>query len=226
MDAHKASSDLPLQTSLSYLLGAPSCLRLPMAVRQQVNKALLSVKNPNLIYSVLIAGHKLVQFVRPRKTALWAEDLCKYPCPAPNSPLMLASWERRMIKSPKGGDDQKPNTARDDLKPNKARDDQKPNKARDDQKPNKARDDQKLSGRVWACQGAMWLRAGVAPAARHSMALLRFLFIGCIILMLPRVSEMASYIRHSLLMSHPSTLCIDSTFTPVLPSPRSSSPIS
>eukprot|EP00283_Hemiselmis_rufescens_P013635 CAMPEP_0173450512 /NCGR_PEP_ID=MMETSP1357-20121228/44914_1 /TAXON_ID=77926 /ORGANISM="Hemiselmis rufescens, Strain PCC563" /LENGTH=419 /DNA_ID=CAMNT_0014417201 /DNA_START=1 /DNA_END=1255 /DNA_ORIENTATION=- len=75
MDAHKLSSALPLQTSLSYLLGAPSCLRLPVTARQSVNKALLSVKNRKLTYAVLIAGHKLVQFVRPRKTALWAEDL-------------------------------------------------------------------------------------------------------------------------------------------------------
>jgi hypothetical protein len=40
-----------------------------------VNKALLSVKSPHLIYAVLLAKNQLVQFVRPRKTALWAEDL-------------------------------------------------------------------------------------------------------------------------------------------------------
>ena len=41
----------------------------------QVNKALLSVKSQHLIYAVLLARNQLVQFVRPRKTALWAEDL-------------------------------------------------------------------------------------------------------------------------------------------------------
>jgi len=75
MDAHKFSSSLPLHTSMSFVLGAPACARLSPNLRNEVNKALLSVRNPHLIYAVLLAKEQLVQFVRPRKTALWAEDL-------------------------------------------------------------------------------------------------------------------------------------------------------
>jgi len=75
MDGHKLASSLPLHTSMSFVLGAPWCARLPLPLRNQVNKALLSVKSQHLIYAVLLAKNQLVQFVRPRKTALWAEDL-------------------------------------------------------------------------------------------------------------------------------------------------------
>lgn len=73
MDGHKLASSLPLHTSMSFVLGAPWCARLPLPLRNQVNKALLSVKSQHLIYAVLLAKNQLVQFVRPRKTALWAE---------------------------------------------------------------------------------------------------------------------------------------------------------
>jgi len=75
MDADKHMSSLPIHTSLSFVMGAPSCVRLPVAVRNEVNKALLAVRTPNLIYAVLLARGQLVQFVRPRKSPLWAEDL-------------------------------------------------------------------------------------------------------------------------------------------------------
>jgi hypothetical protein len=75
MDAHKLASALPLHSAISFVFGAPHCARLPLAVRSQVNRALLSVRSPNLIYAILLARTQLVQFVRPRKTALWAEDL-------------------------------------------------------------------------------------------------------------------------------------------------------
>jgi hypothetical protein len=75
MDGHKLTSSLPLHTSMSFVLGAPWCARLALPVRNQVNKALLSVKSQHLIYALLLAKNQLVQFVRPRKTALWAEDL-------------------------------------------------------------------------------------------------------------------------------------------------------
>ncbi|KAJ1481827.1 vacuolar fusion protein MON1, partial [Baffinella frigidus] len=98
MDAHKLSSNLPLHSAISFVFGAPHCARLSLSVRSQevsfvfgaphcarlslsvrsqintVNKALLSVQSPNLIYAILLARTQLVQFVRPRKNALWAEE--------------------------------------------------------------------------------------------------------------------------------------------------------
>jgi len=86
MDGHKLASSLPLHTSMSFVLGAPWCARLPLPLRNQVNKALLSVKSQHLIYAVLLAKNQLVQFVRPRKTALWAEGLFA-------STFPVSSWE-------------------------------------------------------------------------------------------------------------------------------------
>lgn len=81
MDGHKLASSLPLHTSMSFVLGAPWCARLSLPLRNQVNKALLSVKSQHLIYAVLLAKNQLVQFVRPRKTALWAEGCPALACP-------------------------------------------------------------------------------------------------------------------------------------------------
>lgn len=105
MDADKYCSSLPIHTSLSFVLGAPSCVRLPVATRNEVNKALLAVRNPHLIYAVLLARGtglpyllrtrcaqsgterevvllpgQLVQFVRPRKSPLWVAPRCTCYC--------------------------------------------------------------------------------------------------------------------------------------------------
>jgi hypothetical protein len=36
MDGHKLASSLPLHTTMSFVLGAPWCARLPLALRNQV----------------------------------------------------------------------------------------------------------------------------------------------------------------------------------------------
>jgi len=59
----------------SVVLNATHCLRLDSQTRNLIGSIMHSVKNPNLIFSILIARRQLVNLVRPRKHTLHPADL-------------------------------------------------------------------------------------------------------------------------------------------------------
>jgi len=60
---------------LSVVMNATHCLRLDSQTRNLIGSIMHSTKTPNLLYSILIARHQLVNLVRPRKRALHPADL-------------------------------------------------------------------------------------------------------------------------------------------------------
>jgi len=59
----------------SYLLNAIHCLRLDSAMRNTISNIIQAAQKPDLLYAILIAGHQLVNLIRPRRYVLQPSDL-------------------------------------------------------------------------------------------------------------------------------------------------------
>eukprot|EP01094_Clydonella_sp_ATCC50884_P024595 TRINITY_DN6211_c0_g1_i2.p1 TRINITY_DN6211_c0_g1~~TRINITY_DN6211_c0_g1_i2.p1 ORF type:complete len:505 (-),score=93.35 TRINITY_DN6211_c0_g1_i2:131-1645(-) len=59
----------------SFILSSIHCLRLPAPVRSAIGSIMYSARVPDLLFSILIAKHQLVNLVRPKKHILHPSDL-------------------------------------------------------------------------------------------------------------------------------------------------------
>eukprot|EP01117_Protostelium_nocturnum_P009021 TRINITY_DN3237_c0_g1_i2.p1 TRINITY_DN3237_c0_g1~~TRINITY_DN3237_c0_g1_i2.p1 ORF type:complete len:373 (-),score=90.72 TRINITY_DN3237_c0_g1_i2:84-1202(-) len=60
---------------ISFLLNSIHCLRLDASVRANISSVLQTAQHPDLLYSIMIAGHQLVNLIRPKKYVLQPGDM-------------------------------------------------------------------------------------------------------------------------------------------------------
>ena len=57
------------------MMRAIPCLRMPAAIRAELNRLLIAAKPPDLLFGVLLAHNHLVTLLRPKRTNLHHDDL-------------------------------------------------------------------------------------------------------------------------------------------------------